>query len=279
MKQIHVAGRTISPTSATFIVAEIGLNHNGDVSLAERLIEQAAACGADAVKFQTYLTEKRVPESHPLAGLLKSCELDRAAHQRLKTLADGLGVVFFSTPFDEESVALLQDLGVPVFKVASFDINHQRLLRCIAATKRPVFLSRGASNEQELSRAIKTLCAQGSGIVLLHCVSAYPTELDDANLLAISTLAEKYDCPVGYSDHTLGVSAATWAVTVGARVVEKHFTLDRKMEGPDHAMSSDPPEFRMLVDTVRMVERALGNGALQPVAAEIGIAPFRRFSS
>ncbi|MCX6545110.1 MAG: N-acetylneuraminate synthase family protein [Acidobacteria bacterium] len=279
MNSINVAGRNISRTSPTFVVAEIGLNHNGDVSIAEQLVDQAVKCGADAVKFQTYLTEKRVPVTHPLQGLLKGCELNFDAHQRLKALADRLGVVFFSTPFDIESVALLQALDVPVFKVASFDINHQELLRCIAATKKPVFLSRGASNEQELSRAIGTLTAEGSPIALLHCVSAYPTALNDANLLAIHSLALKYEFPVGYSDHTLGVRAATWAVAAGARLIEKHFTLDRNMEGPDHAMSADPIEFKALVQSIRQVEQALGDGALCPGAAEAGIAPFRRYSS
>jgi len=276
MKTIHANGRPIGDGHPTFIIAEVGINHNGQVGLAERLIDAAARAGADAVKFQTYVTEQRVPRSNPIFDVLKRCEISFSQQARLKEYAEQQGLLFFSTPFDLESVAFLQSLGVGLYKIASFDLVNLQLLRAVAATGAPVVVSRGMATAEEIDTAVGVLKMAGSLYALLHCISAYPTPEESANLNVIRTLAQRYGCPVGYSDHTVGIDVPVYAVAVGAQLIEKHFTLDRHAEGPDHAMSADPSLLAELVRRIRSVERILGHAELRAYEVEQATLVYRR---
>lgn len=273
---MDIDGRRVGETHPTFIVAEIGINHNGEMRTAERLIESAATAGADAVKFQTYVTEQRVPRSNPFFELLKQCELPFPQQAELKAFAEHVGVLFFSTPFDTESVEFLASLNVSVYKIASFDIVNLRLLRKAASTGKPVIVSRGMATFEEINRAVAVLEEASAPYALLHCISAYPTPEDQANLNAIRTLVEHYQCPVGYSDHTLGIEVPVYAVAVGAHIIEKHFTLDRSMQGPDHSLSANPTQLAEMIQRIRSLERALGHAQLCVVEAEQGTLIYRR---
>jgi sialic acid synthase SpsE len=276
-QSIRFGDWSIGEESPVFIVAEIGINHNGDIKLAEQLLVQAKEAGADAVKLQTYVTEKRVPKDSPIFDLLKECELSERQQQGLFKQGRELGLCVFSTPFDDEAVDFLAREGVPLFKVASFDVVNTSLLEKIAAVKRPVILSRGMATRGELDSAVKIMDRQAIPSALLHCISAYPVTSDeDLNLTTIPYLKREYLRPVGYSDHTLGTEAPVWAVAAGARVIEKHFTLDTTLPGPDHAISTDPMSMKEMVTQIRRVERALGTPALGPIAAEEGILQYRR---
>ncbi|MSR78069.1 MAG: hypothetical protein EXS63_07590 [Candidatus Omnitrophica bacterium] len=260
----------------TFVIAEIGINHNGEIETARQLIEKAHQSGANAVKFQTYITEKRVPKDSPIYGILKQCEFGEKDFTQLQRIAGNLGVTFFSTPFDAESVALLEKLDAGLYKIASFDITHDELLECVAATQKPVIISRGMANAEEVDAAIRIIEKHGSPYALLHCISAYPTPPEQANLNVIKTLRERYECPVGYSDHTLGFRVPVLAVAAGAMIIEKHFTLSKTMAGPDHSLSADPRDMMEMVQSIREVEKILGDYELKTYPAESGTLIYRR---
>lgn len=260
----------------TFIIAEAGINHNGDLKTAKRMIDAAHKAGANAIKFQTYVTEKRVKEGSPIFGILKKCELSPEQTKELKKYADSVGIIFFSTPFDVDSVLLLKKIGVRLMKIASFDLVNTQLLKAVASTKIPIVISRGMSNKKEIDDALAICKKTGVEFALLHCVSAYPTPKDEVNLRAVRTLLESYDCPVGYSDHTLDITACLHAVAMGGTVLEKHFTLDKNMDGPDHKLSADPQELRQLVAGVRDVEKMLGSGKIESLGVEKGTRMYRR---
>ena len=276
MKKNSLAKLGIGRDKSTFIIAEAGINHNGDMNIAYCLIDEAKKAGASAIKFQTYITDKRVKKDNPVYGILKQCELTVVQQKRLKAYADKKGVIFFSTPFDEESVEGLQSLGVSLLKVASFDVVNHKLLKKIAAAGLPIIMSRGMATKKELDAAVSILKKARADFALLHCVSAYPTPKEEVNLGAIQTLLNMYDAPIGYSDHTLDIETPVYAVVHGARILEKHFTLDKKMKGPDQALSADPKEFARLVQKVREVERMLGHGRLTMANIEKGTKIFRR---
>ena len=267
-------------TGHVLIIAEIGNNHEGDPGLAHELIARAAAAGVDAVKFQTFRTESYVSRADASRfERLKGFELPPDEWKRLAATARENRVLFISTAFDLESVGLLEPL-VDAIKVASGDITFEQLLRHAASLTVPIILSTGGASEEEVARAVQIV--RESRIdkepVLLHCVSAYPTPLADANLGAISTLASRFSLPVGFSDHTEGIEAAVTAVALGARVIEKHFTVDKAFSSfRDHAISADPSEMSLLVARVRETEESLGDGLLDPRAVEVpGIAAMRR---
>ncbi|MBL8141012.1 MAG: N-acetylneuraminate synthase family protein [Acidobacteria bacterium] len=270
--------KAIGNGAPTVVVAEIGINHGGDLEAAERLVRAAAAASADAVKFQTYHTANRVPSGSPLFPLLRRCELSYEAQTHLKLLAESLGIAFFSTPFDQECADFLDDLGVPAFKLASFDIVNRPLARHVLAKGRLVIASTGMASRSEVDAFVASAKAASAPLVLLHCISAYPTPDDAAHLRVIDTLRSLYSTPVGYSDHTLGIDVPVLAVAAGAVMLEKHFTLDRSLEGPDHALSADPAQLRALVERVRVVERILGSEALCCREVEKPIVPYRRFA-
>ncbi|MDP3000037.1 MAG: N-acetylneuraminate synthase family protein [Bryobacterales bacterium] len=260
-----------------FVIAEIGINHNGDFNRAKELMDSAKAAGANAVKLQTYLTEKRVARDSPIFGILKQCEIPFADQRRLFEYADSIGATCFSTPFDDESVDFLTEVGAPCFKIASFDVVNLPLLRRAAAKERPMIVSRGMASREELDRAVEIMRAARVAFALLHCVSAYPVKsLGDLNLSTIRALGERYGCPVGFSDHTLGITAPQFAVLAGATLIEKHFTYSKLASGPDHAMSLEPAEFRAMVESIHIAEEALGEPVWSAVATEADILQYRR---
>lgn len=276
---VRIGQREVGDGLPTFVVAEVGINHGGNVEIAKRLIAAAAKSGAEAVKFQTYRTEKRVTRDSPIFDILKKCELGEAAHRELARTARDAGIHFFSTPFDPESVELLESLDVPAYKIASFDIVNLSLIRSAAAKGRPLIVSRGMASAVEIDRAIEVMDTARAGYVLLHCVSAYPLKPEDANLRTIATLKRRYACPVGYSDHTIGVEVPVLAVAAGACAIEKHFTLDRNTPGPDHALSADPKDLATMVQRIRALEPILGLGEIRRLEAEQAIVPYRRPSA
>jgi N-acetylneuraminate synthase/N,N'-diacetyllegionaminate synthase len=280
---LWVGDRLVGEGRPVFVVAEAGVNHNGDPDLAKRLVDAAAAAGADAVKFQTYRTDALVTRDAPKAGyqaeatgaggqraMLARLELSAAAHSELRDRSRERGLTFFSTPFDEASADLLERIGVPMFKVPSGEITNLPLLRHVAAKGRPVILSTGMSTLDEVVRAVDVVRGAGDPpLALLHCVSAYPAPAAETNLRAMDTLRARFGCPVGLSDHTLGTAVAIAAVARGAVIIEKHLTLDKTLPGPDHRASLDPGEFSTLVESIRTVESALGDGVKQPAPSEL----------
>lgn len=288
---IEVAGRLIGAGHSVFVIAEIGVNHNGDVNLARALIDTAADCGADAVKLQTFSTRRLVTEtaekaeyqhrdaSASQAEMLARLELSEADHILLKAHAENRGLIFLSTPFDEGSADLLERLDVAAFKVSSGDLTHLPLLRHMARKGRPMLISTGMATLAEVETAVEAIESVGnSRILIFHCVSAYPTDPADANLRAIPTMARAFPHPIGWSDHTVDDAVGWAAVALGACAVEKHITLDRDMAGPDHAASADPEQFCRYVEGIRVVDAALGDGRKQPRPVEAGVARVARRS-
>ena len=259
---LSIDGREIGAGRPCYVVAEIGFNHGGDLDLAEDMVAAAAGAGVDAVKFQTYRADRLVLEAMPHFGLIKDGELSLQAHLRLARAAAARGVHFLSTPYGRESVDLLERVGVPAYKIASMDLTNHALLGDVAATGKPVLLSTGMATLGEIAEAVATLKDAGNtDVVLLHCISKYPAPPETANLRTIGQLADEFGLPVGYSDHVLGPVAALGAVALGACVVEKHFTTDKSLPGPDHKISADPAEMGRLVRDIRRLEAALGRRA------------------
>ncbi len=277
-KIIDIGNRTIGENQKTFIIAEVGINHNGELEKAKRLIHSAKEVGADAVKFQTYITEKRVPIDSPVYAILKKCELSENKTKELIEFAKKEGITFFSTPFDEESVKLLNENNVPLMKIASFDIVNGKLLEVVAKTGIPTIISRGMATIEEINTALNYFKANNTEYALLHCMSTYPVNHIDANLNIIKELKKLYKCPVGYSDHTIGIEVASLSVAVGANIIEKHFTLDINDEGPDHKLSADPNTLKELVEHVRKIETILGSNEIKTYLVEKDTLQYRRKS-
>jgi len=280
---VVVDGRAIGPGSPCFVIAEVGVNHDGDEARAVELIGAAADAGADAVKFQLFSAEKLATPGAPKAAyqvettglaesqleMLRKLELSLESHRRLRDHCRSLGLMYLATPFDLVSIDVLVGLEVPALKIGSGDVTNTPLLAHAATTGLPIVLSTGMSYLHEIEAALDTLREAGAGdIVLLHCVSAYPAEAEDVNLRAMATLRETFGVPVGFSDHTLGTSVALAAVALGACVLEKHLTLNPSLPGPDHRSSLDPRAFARLVGELRDVEAALGNGTKAPAPGE-----------
>ena len=242
-----------------FVIAEIGGNHGGKVPLALRMIYAAASAGANAVKFQSYRTDELAAQRYPGYRELKKEELSFADFKRLSDYCRRRRIVFLSTPFDSESADFLARLRVSFFKIASGDIDNVPLIRYIANKKKPVLLSTGASSLPEVTRAVSLIKKYGGKqVIVLHCVSAYPAAYREMNLNVLPFLAKKLRCIVGLSDHTEGIEASLAAVALGAKVIEKHFTIDRRLAGGDNRISLRPEEFRHMVDSIRKIECALG---------------------
>ncbi len=293
MRHVELGSRKIGPGYSCFIIAEAGVNHNGDVGLARRLVDVAVEAGADAVKFQTFKADRLVTPDAPKADyqlhatgggrsqleMLRQLELSPEAHRELFSYCRQRDILFMSTPFDEESTDLLEHLGVPIYKIPSGEITNLPFLAYVASKGKPMIISTGMSNLDEVKAAVRTIEDAGNAsVVLLHCVSAYPTSPIDANLRAMHTMEKEFDVPVGYSDHTPGIEVALAAATLGACVIEKHFTLDRSLPGPDQGASLDPKELSALVQGVRVVEKALGHARKEPAACEANIAAVVRKS-
>jgi N-acetylneuraminate synthase/N,N'-diacetyllegionaminate synthase len=282
--RIEIAGRAIGTGAPVFVVAEAGVNHNGDLDLALRLVDIAAAAGADAVKFQTFTAESLVSRGARKAAyqeettgagesqrdMLKRLELGGDAHARLQARAASRGLLFFSTPFDEGSADLLEALEVPVLKVPSGEVTNLPLLRHLAAKKRPIILSTGMATLDEVTDAVAAIRAGGDPpLAILHCLSAYPAPPSEVNLRAMDTLRARFGCPIGFSDHTLGTEIALAAVARGAAIIEKHMTADQALPGPDHRASLEPPELTEMIHAIRRVESALGDGEKRPMPSEL----------
>lgn len=276
-----------------FIIAEAGVNHNGSPALAVRLVDAAADAGADAVKFQTFRAEGLASASAPKAAyqlraggkresqldMLKGLELSKEGHRRALARSKARGIRFLSTPFDEESADFLARLGVPLFKLPSGEVTNHPLLRHVARKGRPVILSTGMCTLAEVREAVAVLRRSGCrDLTLLHCVSNYPADPKDANLRAMKTMASAFRVRVGWSDHTPGETTSVAAVALGAAVIEKHFTLDKDLPGPDHAMSLDPKELKSFVAALRAAAAALGDGVKLPRPCEEAIRRVARRS-
>ena len=271
----------------TFIIAEAGVNHNGRLELAKKLIDVAAEAGADAVKFQTFKAEKVVSRYAPKAEyqkktttadesqleMVKKLELDAAAHKTLIDYCKTKNIRFLSTPFDLESIDLLNELGLDIFKIPSGEITNLPYLRKIGTLKKETILSTGMADLGEIEDALDVLTAAGTklkDITVLHCNTEYPTPMQDVNLKAMQTI--KFAFPgihVGYSDHTEGIEIPAAAVAMGATIIEKHFTLDKNMEGPDHKASLEPDDLKAMVCAIRNIEKALGSGIKKPSPSEL----------
>ncbi len=280
---VTIGQHRVGAGEACFVIAEAGVNHNGDLDLARRLVDAAATAGVDAVKFQAFRAEGVAAPTAPKAryqfetaggeesqlDMLRRLELEPQAYAELKRRSEGCGVVFLASAFDAASVDLLDDLDVAAYKIGSGELTNRPLLEEIGRRGRPVILSTGLADLAEVEDAIAVLRAAGADdLVVLHCVTEYPAPVEHANLRAIATMAEQLGLPVGYSDHTQGDEAALAAVALGACVLEKHFTLDRSLPGPDHRASLEPDELAALVRSVRRVEAALGDGLKRPTAEE-----------
>jgi N,N'-diacetyllegionaminate synthase len=279
-KNVLIDRQVVGAGSKVFVVAEVGINHGGSLSQSRQLIDAAAECGADAVKFQTFHADRlmiptrdRLSQQEPgvesAYQMFRRMELSYEDQEKLKGHADSRGIIFLSTPFDEEAVDFLHRIGVPAFKIASSDLTHVALLKHVASKGRPVILSTGMSYLSEVADAVWTLKSGGaSELVLMHCVSQYPAGAESLNLRSIQTLQEYFEMPVGYSDHTVGIVAPLIAASLGATIIEKHFTLDKQARGPDHKLSADPDELRLLIQQLRSVETSLGDGRKRPADVE-----------
>ena len=268
---------------SVYIIAEAGVNHNGRLDLALELCDAAKEAGVDAVKFQTWKTENIVTASARQAvyqaentgkdesqyAMLKRLELSYDHFRTIQDYCKKIGIDFLSTPDEEESLEFLVSLGLPLIKVGSGEVTNIPYLRKIGACKMPVILSTGMSNIAQVATAYDTLLQAGAkGVSLLHCTTNYPCPMDEVNLRAMLTLRDAFKCHVGYSDHTMGTEVPVSAVALGAEIIEKHFTLDRSMEGPDHKASLEPRELKLMVQQIRNIEVALGDGIKRPNRSE-----------
>ena len=268
---------------SVLIIAEAGVNHNGNLDLALKMVDEAKRAGADIVKFQTAIPEKVISKYADKAEYQKKTtgneesqlEMCKRIHLKLsdydiiKKYCEEVGIEFLSTPFDLESIDYLEKLGMRLWKIPSGEITNLPYLIKIAKTGKPVIMSTGMSDLNEVEEAVNVLKKGGAGeITLLHCTTEYPAPFESVNLRAMNTLREKVGTEVGYSDHTVGFEVAVAAAVLGASVIEKHFTLNHNMEGPDHKASLEPEEFEVMVNNIRMIEKALGDGVKQPAEAE-----------
>ncbi|MFT8348041.1 N-acetylneuraminate synthase [Clostridium saccharoperbutylacetonicum] len=269
-----IKAKTLVDESSCFVIAEAGVNHNGDINIAKKLVDAACEARVDAIKFQTFKAKSLVTKNAPKAEyqkkttesvnqyeMLKKLELSYEEHVILKKYCNEKHIMFISTPFDFESVDLLEKLNIPLYKISSGDLTNIPLLKYIAKLNKHMIISTGMANLGEVEDAIKAIKEVGNNkISLLHCTSNYPTNYEDVNLNAMITLENAFKLPVGYSDHTVGIEVPIAAAALGAKIIEKHFTLDKTMEGPDHTASLNPEELKQMVTSIRNIESAFGDG-------------------
>lgn len=288
MTQIQLDRYILGDAAPCFVIAEAGVNHNGDIEQAKQLIEVAAAAGVDAVKFQTFKATNLATAVAPMATyqqvntgrdenqveMLKRLELSLDALELLQRHARQHDILLLSSPFDEEAADLLEQLEMPAYKIPSGEVINLPFLEHVAEKGRPMIVSTGMANLSEVERAVETIegVTNPPPLVLLHCVSNYPSAYEETNLNAMHTLKQAFNTLVGYSDHTLGIEIPLAAVAVGACVIEKHFTLDRNLPGPDHRASLEPDELHAMVLGIRRIEAAMGDGRKRPVVAEFATA-------
>lgn len=289
--EISIDGRTIGHDHAPYIIAELSANHNGSIDKALASIKMAKDMGADAVKIQSYTADTMTIESnlpdfkisgglwdgYNLYQLYQEAHTPFEWHQQLFDYAREIGITLFSTPFDESAVDLLESLNAPAYKIASFELTDIPLIEYVASKGKPMIMSTGMANLDEISQAVQ--CAKKSGcnqLVLLHCISAYPAPMNESNLKTITDLAEKFGCLVGLSDHTIGPTVPLMATALGATVIEKHVTLSRQDKGPDSEFSLEPEELRSLCDQTKLAWQTLGTAGYERKPAEEANARFRR---
>ncbi|RZD44666.1 MAG: N-acetylneuraminate synthase [Thaumarchaeota archaeon] len=255
-----IGNKKIGKNYPVFIIAEAGINHNGDINIAKKLIKEASNCGADAVKFQTIITDELFSKklNPELYELVNKWVLSKRDHLILMDYAKKNKIEFFSTPMGKKTTKLLVSLNISAIKIASGDLDYHEFLKYVAKTKSPMIISTGMSKISEIASAVEIIKSENCKFALLHCNSSYPTPIEDANLSTIPYLQKMFDVPIGYSDHTDGIDACIGAVALGANILEKHFTLDKEMDGPDQKLSADPKEFSELIRKTRFMEKALG---------------------
>jgi N-acetylneuraminate synthase/N,N'-diacetyllegionaminate synthase len=290
--RIKIGNKFIGKKKPCFIIAEAGVNHNGNINLAKKLIDVTKEAGADAVKFQTFKVENVVTETAGMAEyqkknigrsetqleMIKRFELGYKDFIELKKYCDRKKIIFLSTPHSEDAIDFLEPL-VPAYKVGSGDLTNLPFLEKIAKKNKPIILSTGMATLNEIGEAVKTIKNQGNNkIILLHCTTNYPCPSEEVNLKAMLILKKEFRLPVGYSDHTLGITVPIMARTLGAQIVEKHFTLDKNLPGPDHKASLEPRELKEMVNAIRNVEEALGSGVKKPTKSEEKIKKIARKS-
>lgn len=285
VNSFKIGNKEIGGQAPCFIIAEAGSNHDQNFNKAIKLIDAAVKAGVDAVKFQLFSADKMVTNTNNKTVLLKDCkfrkygkslyelykksELPKSWLVKLKIYAEKKRLIFCATPFDENAVDLLEKIDVLLYKIASFEITHLPLIKYTALKNKPLILSTGMSTIKEIDKAVKTIKeAKNDQYALLHCSIEYPPKMDDVNLAAMRTISKKFLCPVGYSDHTLGLTVPIAAVARGAKIIEKHFTLDKKSYGPDHAYALEPLELNKMVSAIRDTEKAIGSFHKKPVKAE-----------
>lgn len=281
-EEIEIGRRSISRNTGTFIIAEAGVNHNGDMNLAKKMIDIAAESGADAVKFQTFKADQLILKNIEKApyqkittngagtqyDMLKRLEMPKEQTAELMSYCRKRNIIFLSTPFEKTSLDELDRLGVEAFKVAATDLTNIQFLRQIAEKGKPIILSAGMCYLEEVNRALEAIYPINRDVILLQCTANYPIRDREANINVIQTFKDSFDILVGYSDHSQGVGASPYAVAAGAKVIEKHFTTDKNMDGPDHKASVTPDELRQLVADIRRVEQYLGDGIKMPTCSE-----------
>ena len=282
-KKLTIKNTLISNDSSTFIIAEAGVNHGGDVNIAKQLIDIAVQAGADAVKFQAFKASDLILENVEKAPyqkrttkasetqyeMLSSLELSDSQNLELKSYCDQNNIIFITTPFDEASFDSIQFLDLPAYKVSSTDLTNLMFLKKIAMKGKPIFLSTGMSYMSEIQLALETIYKYNKDVILLHCTANYPIQNDEVNLNILNSYKDNFDMLIGYSDHSIGVGAAPFAIPMGAKVVEKHFTLNKNFEGPDHLASLTPKELKEFVKQIKIVDSYMGSHIKQPNLSEI----------
>ncbi|MDD2759815.1 MAG: N-acetylneuraminate synthase family protein [Methylomonas sp.] len=281
-KNIRINDSVISSESNTFIIAEAGVNHDGDIAKAKRMVDAAFLAGADAVKFQSFKTEKLILKDVAKAAyqkatglketqysMLKKLEIDIAGMREIKSYCEKLGIIFITTPFDEYSLDELDELDLPAYKVASTDLTNIPFLARVSKKSKPIILSTGMSYLSEIEMALAVIYENNKDVILLQCSANYPIADNEANLAVINTFKRNFDVLVGYSDHTMGIGAAPFAIPMGAKLVEKHFTLDKNAVGPDHRASLSPDELVEFVKVVRRVDSYIGCEIKYPIFSEL----------
>ena len=282
-KEIKIDKKNIGIGHPTFIIAEAGVNHGGNIDLAKELIDLAKDAGADAVKFQAFRTSELIIEnvskapyqtkttstSESQADMLRSLELSKEHYHTLKNYCEEKNIIFLITPFDETSLIELEEIGVSAYKIASTDTTNLPFLKKVAQTGKPIFLSTGMTYLDEIKEALKEIHPENKKLILMQCTANYPIEDSEANLNIIKLFQNEFDCLIGYSDHSVGIGAAPYAIPMGVCMIEKHFTIDKSAKGPDHLASLDPKELKALVKEVKRIETYMGVGVKQPTTSEL----------
>jgi len=274
---VHIDNKTVGDGYPTYIIAEIGINHNGDISLAKEMVSAAWECGVDAVKIQTFITKEFLHPSHPDFQYDIKAEIPPEKEQEIWDFARERDINLFSTPEEFRSLEFIKKQNPKLIKIAAMDFNYKELIQKAASLMKPIILSSGMSTMEEVLQAVKWVEETGNNnYIILHCVSYYPTPPEACNLLAIQTIKKALRCPVGYSDHTEGVYIPLVAAALGANVIEKHFTIDKSLPGPDQKCSLAPSDLKILVKNIRNIEKAMGDGRKEPALEEQGPRRFKR---